>query len=106
MSRRLLTALLMTAAMASASSAYAAAPAPSAFDAAIGRAKSSMMGDPKSALAASRDALVVAKDGPGDPALRQATAQWLEGEALIRIGQAKQATPIIEQAISVVACLA
>jgi len=103
MSRRLLAALLITGAMAGAGAAHASAPMPSAFDSAIGLAKSSMMGDPKAALAASRAALGLAKDSPGDPALRTATAQWLEGEALMRTGQVKQAVPIIEQALAVVA---
>jgi signal transduction histidine kinase/ActR/RegA family two-component response regulator len=79
-----------------------AAPAPAApFDAAIGRAKSAMMADPEAALAASRQALALAGHGPGDLALRTATAQWLEAEALIRVDQAKTALPIIEQALKV-----
>ena len=103
MSRRLLAVLLMTAAACAAGAALGAPAAPSPFDAAISRAKSAMMADPKSALAASRVALGLAKDGSGDPALRTSTAQWLEGEALMRTGQVKQAVPVIEQALAVVA---
>jgi signal transduction histidine kinase len=95
--------LLMAAATAAAGSALAAAAPSSPFDAAIARAKSDMMGDPKAALAASREALALAGSGPGDPALRTATAQWLEGEALMRTNQIKQAAPIVEQALAVAA---
>ena len=81
-----------------------AAPAPAApFDAAIDRAKTAMMGDPSAALKESRQALELAGSGAGDVALRTATAQWLEAEALIRVGRAKDAVPIIDQALKVTA---
>ena len=71
------------------------------FDAAIDRAKAAMMGDPQEALAASHQALSLAAAGPGDPALRTATAQWLEAQALMRTGHAKEAVPIIRQGLKV-----
>ena len=78
------------------------APAPSSpFETAIGRAEAAMMGDPQAALNAAHEALSLASEGPGDPAVRTATAQWLEGEALIRVDRAKDAVPIIEQALKV-----
>ncbi len=81
-----------------------ASPAPAtAFDAAIGRAKTAMMGDPQAALTASRQALALAPNGPGDAALRTATAQWLQAEALIRTNHAHDAIPIIGQALKVTA---
>ena len=86
--------------------AAAAAPAPAKatpFDAAIDRAETAMMGDPQAALTASRQALTLAHSGPGDQAVRTATAQWLEAQALMRTGQAKDALPIIEQALKVAA---
>ncbi|HEY5409965.1 MAG TPA: ATP-binding protein [Caulobacteraceae bacterium] len=81
------------------------APTPRAapFDAAIGRAKAAMMADPQVALTASRQALTLAGSGGGDAALRTATAQWLEAEALMRTGHTASAVPVIEQAIKVVA---
>ena len=81
-------------------------PAPAPFDAAVGRAKAAMMGDPQAALTASRQALTLAQGGTGDAALRTATAQWLEAEALMRTGHAAQAVPVIEQAIKVAAARA
>ncbi len=79
------------------------APTPTPYDAAIGRAKSAMMGDPQAALTASRQALTLAQDSPGDAALRTATAQWLEAEALMRTGHASDAVPVIARAIKVAA---
>ena len=98
-------ALILAMAAADAGAAFAAAPPapPNPFDAAIDRAESAMMGDPQAALAASRQALALAKDGQGDPALRTATAQWLQAEALIRTDHAKAAVPIITEALQVVA---
>ena len=103
MRTRFLAGLLTTAAMTAAGSALAAGPPPTPFEAAINRAHDAMMADPKTALAASRQALALAGSSPGDPALRIATAQWLEGEALIRTDQVRQALPIIEQALAVAA---
>ena len=96
-------ALILAVAAAQAGPALAA-PAPhTPFDAAIERAMTVMMSDPPAALNASRQALALAGSGPGDKALRTATAQWLEAESLIRTGRARHAAPIIEQALKVAA---
>jgi signal transduction histidine kinase len=96
-----LAVLLTTTTVSAASAAPAAAPPPTPFDAAVARAHDAMMADPKSALAPARQALALAASGPGDRALRTATAQWLEGEALLRTGEVKAAVPIIERALAV-----
>jgi signal transduction histidine kinase len=70
------------------------------FDQAIAKTKAAMMGDPKAALGLSAQAMVLARQGDGDPSLRIATAQWLQGEALARTGQPAQALPIIEGAMA------
>ena len=87
-----------------AASAQARALTPASnFDDAIAKTKTAMMGDPQAALGLSIQALSLAKTaGPGDPALRVATAQWLEGEALARVGRPAEAVPIIDQALAVV----
>ncbi len=87
-----------------AASAQAGVPAPAQaqFDQAIARTKSAMMVDPQSALGLSSQALALARAAPGDPALRVATAQWLRGEALIRVDRPRDALPVISQALAVV----
>jgi signal transduction histidine kinase len=72
------------------------------FDQAIDKAKAAMMGDPQAALGLSGQALALARAGAGDPALRIATAEWLQGEALARIGRPGEALPIIERAMAAV----
>ena len=84
------------------SASAVAAPA-SDFDDAIARTKAAMMGDPQAALGLSKQALALARAAPGDPALRVAAAQWLEGEALARVGKPADALPIIEQALATAA---
>ena len=79
---------------------------PTPFDAAIDRAKGAMMADPQAALTASRQALALAKDGSSTQSTRTATAQWLEAQALMRTGHAKDAVPIIDQALKVAAAQA
>ncbi len=98
-------ALITALAAATATSAVGAPPPaqPAPFDAAIDRAKASMMADPQAALSAARRALSMAKDGSGSEAMRTATAQWLEAQALMRTGHAKEAIPIIEAALKVAA---
>ncbi len=97
---------LITALLAASATAGVAAPhpaSPPAFDAAIDRAKGSMMADPQAALTASRQALALAKDGSSAQAMRTATAQWLEAQALMRTGHVKEALPIINDALKVAA---
>ena len=97
----LLTALIAASATAAVAAPHPASPSP--FDTAIDRAKGSMMAQPQSALAASRQALALARDGSSAQAMRTATAQWLEAQALMRTGHAGDAVPIIDQALTVAA---
>jgi signal transduction histidine kinase/ActR/RegA family two-component response regulator len=88
--------------------AAAASPPPStevsAFDAKVTAAKSAMMADPKIALDRSVEAMAIAKGTPAtDQPIQVATSQWLQGEALMRLGRAQEAGPIIDQALAVVA---
>ncbi len=101
-------ALIATLIAASGTAAAAAPPPakPTPFDAAIDRAKASMMSDPQAALAASEHALALAKDGSSSQAIRTATAQWLQAQALMRTGHAKEAVPIIDEALKVAAAQA
>jgi tetratricopeptide (TPR) repeat protein len=85
--------------------AAVADPAQAAFDQAIDKTKSAMMVDPQMALGLSSKALALARAAPGDPALRVAVAQWLQGEALIRVGRPKDALPVIEQALGAASAL-
>jgi len=74
------------------------------FDAAIADAKAVMMLDPVSAIARARDAERVARGLEGRPRMIGiATAQWLQGEAYLRINDAAHAAPLIERAIRIVA---
>ena len=87
-----------------ASSALAAteAPAqPTPFTRAIASAKSAMMGEPKAALGQSLDALSLARREPMSPQRTTdiATAQWLEGEALLRLDRARDARPVLDEAL-------
>ena len=57
------------------------------FDAQVAAAKGAMMAEPQAALTASRAAMQVAAAKPASPDRdkAQATAGWLQGEALIRV---------------------
>jgi tetratricopeptide (TPR) repeat protein len=80
-----------------------AAPAPPAgsFDELLGAAKSAMTVDPAAAFARSDQALKLALKAPESPErrVRVATAQWLEGEALLRLNRADEAAPILAEAV-------
>jgi tetratricopeptide (TPR) repeat protein len=79
--------------------------APTAFDELIGSAKAAMTSDPAAALVRSGEALTAARKGPAaaDRAIHIATAQWLQGEALLRLNKPAEAQAVIEQALAVVA---
>ncbi|QUL38703.1 EAL domain-containing protein [Erythrobacter sp. JK5] len=70
-----------------------------AFDTAIAEAKSLMMADSASALALARDAKRQVKGNSADARKNRLTAQWLEGEALMRLNRADEAGTIIEAAL-------
>src|SRR5689334_26502 len=78
--------------------------APSALEAQVGAAKTAMMKDPPTALQRSLEALSTAQADAKDPkqAEKIATAQWLQGEALQRMGRADEAAPVIAQALATV----
>lgn len=73
------------------------------FDSQISAAKSAMMVDPSTALARSTEALATARSAPeADRAIQLATAEWLQGEALMRLGRTQEAVPVIDHALGVV----
>jgi len=78
--------------------AHAATPGP-AFDARIAASKQAMMVDPQVAL---REAAAAQRLAGGD-AERAATAQWLQGEALLRLNRLAEAEPIIKAGLAAVA---
>jgi signal transduction histidine kinase len=89
-------------------SALAASPAVAApadtFAAAIAATKSAMMTDPQKALVGARSAERIAAAMPPSREARVAlaTAQWLEGEALLYSNDTSHAAPIAEAALAVV----
>ena len=65
--------------------------------------KSAMMSDPEAALASARDAAALAKSLPAAKgAVARATSEWLQGEALNRLGKTDQAAPIVASALDVI----
>ena len=75
----------------------------SAFENQLSQAKSSMMSDPGAALRHAQSAASTAESMPAEEAaLAKATSQWLEGEALTRLNKAKQAEPVIQEALRTV----
>jgi diguanylate cyclase (GGDEF)-like protein len=72
----------------------------------IANTKSSMMSDPEVALANARAAGVIAQSLPaGKSAIARATSEWLQGEALTRLGKPTEAAPIVAGALLSVARL-
>jgi len=94
----------MAAVLAAAPMAALAAPADAAsFEGRVDAAKTAMMGDPQAALARSTEALQVARGrADAQQAVRIATAQWLQGEALFRLNRLDEAAAILDQALAVV----
>ena len=74
------------------------------FDRNIAATKAAMMTDPQRALDLSATALKTAEAFPDSPQkqIAIATAEWLEGEALIGINAPDRARPIIEKAVATV----
>ena len=75
-----------------------------AFDRSIAATKAAMMRDPQAALATATRSLALARALPsGSRAeIARATAQWLEGEALIGINAPDRAKPLIDAALATV----
>jgi diguanylate cyclase (GGDEF)-like protein len=76
------------------------------FETRISDTKASMMSDPEIALRNARAASNLAQSLPADKAeIAKATSQWLEGEALTRLGKPAEAAPIVSGALAKVARL-
>jgi len=91
---------------------HAAAPAPlvasqasDPFDARVAAAKTAMMTDPQVALQESQVALKLAQGQPrtAKQSERIATAQWLQGEALLHLNRIDEAGPVIREGLRAVA---
>lgn len=81
-----------------------ASQATKAFDDHVAGAKSSMTSDPATALSRATAALAAAPTGPTlEAPIRAATAQWLQGEALLRLNRPADALAPLERALAVVA---
>jgi signal transduction histidine kinase/BarA-like signal transduction histidine kinase len=82
--------------------------APESFQAQVDAAKSAMMADPHAALQAALKALDLAKRQTADATQAEhlATAQWLQGEALLRLNRLPEAEPVIEQGLATAAARA
>ncbi|MEM7700754.1 MAG: EAL domain-containing protein [Pseudomonadota bacterium] len=73
------------------------------FDAAIGDAKSSMMADSAAALESARKAESLVSGESKEAQEARLTAQWLKGEALMRLNRADEAAETINAAIKEIA---
>src|SRR5688572_20681009 len=82
----------------------AASATASPFDARIDAAKTAMMADPLAALREARAALKLAKAEPAAAVQSShiATAQWLQGEALLRLNRLDEAAPAIREGLEAV----
>jgi signal transduction histidine kinase len=93
---------LTLAALLATTSAHAATATDPGFDSLIDASKMAMMSDPQVAYDRADQALQRAKTASDAKtrAVRIATAQWLEAEALIRTDRPKDALPVIAEALS------
>jgi diguanylate cyclase (GGDEF)-like protein len=72
----------------------------------ITNTKASMMSNPEIALVNARAAGALAESlPPGKGAIARATSEWLQGEALTRLGKPTEAAPIVAGALATVARL-
>lgn len=84
--------------------AGAADPVASPVDTRLAAAKAAMMGDPAGALTLSTQALALAKADTGPRQAEEiAAAQWLQGEALLRLNRPDEAAPVIAAGLGVAA---
>jgi signal transduction histidine kinase len=103
--KRLACAAAAVVLLASGPAALAAAPAAGvvlpldAFEARIASSKQAMMADPQAAL----QEAIAAEQLAGSRRERTATAQWLQGEALLRLNRVDDARPVIEAGLTAVA---
>ena len=78
--------------------------AESGFAAAVAAARSSMMGDPETALRHARSAVELSRNNSDANArlIEEATGSWLEAEALMRVNRPLEARPAVERAMAIV----
>ncbi|WP_165190445.1 ATP-binding protein [Caulobacter soli] len=104
---RILAAALAALLVGASAAASLAAPAPtpvSPIDARLAAAKDAMMGDPGAALTLSSQALTLAQADTGPHRDEEiAAAQWLQGEALLRLNRAKEAAPVVAAGLATAA---
>jgi signal transduction histidine kinase/CheY-like chemotaxis protein len=102
MNRCLLTRLFLALALLLAPAVASAQDATSAqLDAAVADAKSSMLVDPQKAIIKAKDIRLIASRLPDKERIAGiATAQWLEGEAHLRLNDPKPAGPLIDAALA------
>ena len=111
-STRVVSAIAAAFLLATTASARAAAPvatsAPNSFDGRVAAAKAAMVVDPQIALARSLEALAVARGQARNRTQAEniATAQWLQGEALLRLNRLDEAGPVIAQGLATAAARA
>jgi signal transduction histidine kinase/CheY-like chemotaxis protein len=100
--------LLLGSAAAARAEAPAPAFAPNTFEGRVAAAKVAMVADPQVALQHALQALDVAGRQAGDPqqAVHIATAQWLQGEALLRLNRTDDAAPAIGAGLATAAARA
>jgi signal transduction histidine kinase len=74
------------------------------FERRIDAAKAAMMADPRVALSEASAALKLARatSARAQQATRMATAQWLRGEALLRLNRPEEAAPAIQEGLDAV----
>ena len=107
--RRILTyCALVSGLMLTAANAAAVPSAGLEFDRLIGKTKASMQVDPRAAIATGKqaEALAVEERDLHKRQLMRATANWLIGEAYLRIDEIDQAEPLIRSSLSVASKLA
>ena len=88
-------------AVAALASSPGSASATGSFDTAVADAKAAMLVNPRLVLAKAKVVATIAETGPVTARqARLATAGWLQGEALLRLNQPKQAGPVIAAALA------
>ncbi len=95
--------IAVTALLAVTPASFAQAPAPDAgkgFDELVDQSKSLMMADPSRAFELAAAAERTAAAQAEADVTQAATAQWLQGEALVRLNRVDEARPVIETALA------
>ncbi len=99
MTRWIAALLLLTASIAAVPAAWAGTDGAAQFDDAIGAARATMLTDPQKTIVKAKEAYGLAERMTGaDRVTDIATAQWLEGEAHLRLNDVTAAGPLLEAA--------